>query len=92
MSEIILWSDAVSNEPADRFDLSHASVAELEAEIARWKPRLVAVKNKTVVIVGVGRGAHRVVTVERAHRLFRELVEGNGGRLVWLQTLAQRSR
>lgn len=90
VGEVVLWSDGVVNEPADGFDLSAASVPELNAEIARWKPKLAGLRGVTVVIVGVGRGVHRIATVERAHRLFSALVEGNGGRLVWTPTLAQR--
>jgi hypothetical protein len=86
--EIIVFTDAIVNERG--FDLSTATPSELAAEIARWKPRLAILKNKKVVLVGVGRGVHSVVTVERAHHLFHEIVEGNGGRLEWLQTLAQR--
>jgi hypothetical protein len=86
--EIIMFTDAIINEAG--FDLSNATPAELEAEIARWKPKLATLRNKQVTLVGTGRGVGRIVTVERAHRLFHEVVEGNGGHLEWLQTLAQR--
>jgi hypothetical protein len=88
VTEILMWSDAVVNEAG--FDLSNAGIPELEAEIAHWKPQFAGLKGKTVVVVGVGRGVHRVVTVELAHRLFQALVAGNGARLIWVPTLAQR--
>lgn len=88
IGEVFLWSDGVVNEPG--FDLSTASDAELDAEIARWKPKLVGLRGVTVVVVGVGRGVGKVATVERAHRLFFAIVNGNGGHLVWTPTLAQR--
>jgi hypothetical protein len=90
VAEVIVWTDGVVNEPSDGFDLSTASVAGLNAEIARWKPKLVGLHGVTVVLIGVGRGVHHVITVERAHRLFDALVGDNGGHLVWTPTLAQR--
>jgi hypothetical protein len=90
VTEIVMWSDAIVNEPNDRFDLSTATVPELNAEIAHWKPRFAGLKGTTVVVVGIGRAVHHVVTVERAHRLFQALVAGNGARLIWVPTLAQR--
>jgi hypothetical protein len=91
VGEIILWSDGIVNEPADHFDLSDANQQEIQTEIALWSPKLTALKNKTVVIVGVGRGVHEVITVEHAHRFFQVLVEEDaGGDLIWTPTLAQR--
>lgn len=90
VSEVYMWSDGVVNEPANNFDLTTASAQELNAEIAQWKPKLTGLKGMTVVVVGAGRGAHRLITAERAHQLFQAVVEGNGGTLVWVPTLAQR--
>lgn len=89
VSEIYVWTDGIVNEPGG-VDLYDANTSELEAETARWKPKLTGLKNRTVVIVGGGRGVHDLATVEHAHRLFRELVDGDGGHLVWTPTLAQR--
>jgi hypothetical protein len=86
--EVVMFTDGIVNE--NGFDLSDATPSELQGEIARWKPKLTALKNMTVVLVGVGRGVHQVATVEAARHLFHEVVEGNGGHLQWLQTLAQR--
>jgi hypothetical protein len=91
VTEIILWSDGVVNEPNDGFDLTTATAQDVATEIKRWMPTLAALRGKRVVVVGVGRGAHHVITVERAQRLCRAVVEGNGGHLVWTQTLAQLS-
>lgn len=88
VTEVILWSDAVVNEAG--FNLTSATTAEVHAEVARWRPKLAGLRNKTVVIVGGGRGVHQVVTVERARQLFHELVGGSGGHLIWTPTLSQR--
>lgn len=90
VTEIVMFSDGIVNEPEGGFDLSTASAQELEHEISRWKPLLAGLRGKSVTIAGVGRGVHWVATVERAERLFQALVEGNGARLVWTPTLAQR--
>lgn len=90
VAELFMWTDGIVDEPGDGFDLSTASVPELNAEIARWKPQLAGLHGITVVLIGVGRGVHHVITVERAHRLFTALVDENGGDLVWTPTLAQR--
>jgi hypothetical protein len=89
ISEIYLWSDSVVDEPGG-LNLYNASMAEIEAETARWKAKLTGLKNVTVVIVGGGHGIRNLQTVSRAHRLFREVIEDNGGHLVWTPTLAQR--
>jgi hypothetical protein len=86
--EIIMFTDAIVNEAG--FDLTYATPAELAAEVARWKPKLASLKGKRVVVIGAGRGVHRVVTVEHAYQLFHALVEGNDGKLEWLMTGAQR--
>lgn len=89
VTEIILWSDGIVNEPNDGFDLTTATPQDVATEIKRWTPTLAALRGKKVVVVGVGHGAHHVITVERAYRLFHALVDGNGGHLVWTPTLAQ---
>lgn len=83
------WTDGVVNEPSDHFSLTGASESQVSAEIRRWLPLLKGLKGKTVMMVGVGQGVHLPITVERAHRLFRALVEGDGGHLVWTQTVGQ---
>ena len=88
VSEVDMWTDGIVNE-AD-FDLTRASSAEVQSEIARWKPQLRQLAGKTVVLIGVGRGVHEVATVERAHELFTALVTGDGGHLVWAHTLSTR--
>ncbi len=88
VGEVVLFSDGIVNEP--NFDLSTADGLTLNTEIKRWKPKLVGLRGVTVVVVGVGREVGKIVTVERAHRLFAALVDGNGGHLVWTPTLAQR--
>jgi hypothetical protein len=89
VTRIYQWTDAVVNEPSNHFYLTNASENQVTAEINYWKPRLRGLKGKTVILVGVGHGVHRVVTVERAHRLFYALVHGNGGHLIWTPTLGQ---
>lgn len=89
VSEIYQWTDAVVNEPDGHFDLTSANNNQLAAEIAKWRPRLAGIRNKTVVVVGVGHGVGQAKTVERAHHLYRAVIEGNGGHLVWTQTLGQ---
>ncbi len=90
VTRIYQWTDGVINEPANRFSLTGATESQVTAEIRQWQPRLTGLRGKTVMIIGVGRGVNQVTTVERAHRLFRAVVEGkNGGHLVWTPTLAQ---
>jgi adenosyl cobinamide kinase/adenosyl cobinamide phosphate guanylyltransferase len=89
VTEIYQWTDGVVNEPGDHFSLTDASENRITAEIKKWQPLLKKLKDKTVVVVGVGQGVHEVITVERAHRLFRALVEGDGGHLVWTPTIGQ---
>jgi hypothetical protein len=89
VSRIYQWTDGIVNEPDNHFSLTSATESQITAEIRQWQPRLTGLKGKTVVIVGVGRGVNQVITVERAHRLFRALVEGNGGHLIWTPTVEQ---
>lgn len=90
VTRIYQWTDGVVNEPTNHFSLTSATKNQITAEIRQWQPRLKGLEGKTVIIVGVGRGVHQVATVERAHRLYRALVEGkNGGHLVWTPTLYQ---
>jgi hypothetical protein len=89
LTKIYQWTDGVVNEPSDRFNLTDASESRVTAETRHWQPRLKGLKGKTIVIVGVGRGVHLPISVERAHRLFHALVDGNGGHLIWTQTIAQ---
>ncbi len=91
ISEIYLWTDGVVNEPSDHFNLTDASNRRIAEEIARWRSRLKGLKGKTVTMVGVGQGVHSSLTVERAHRLFETLIEGEGtgGHLHWVQALNQ---
>jgi hypothetical protein len=88
VSEIYMWTDAIVNEAG--FNLSIATPAEIKTEIAYWKPKLANLANKTVLLLGVGRGVHHATTVERAHYLFAALLQDDHGHLEWLQTLAQR--
>jgi len=89
VARIYQWTDGVVNEPSNHFSLTGASESQVTAEIRQWQPRLRGLKGKTVVIIGVGRGVNQVTAVERAHRLFRALVEGNGGQLTWTPTAEQ---
>jgi hypothetical protein len=90
VTEIVMFTDGIVNEREGGFNLTSAGANEIAREIQRWKPSLAGLYGKLVTIVGVGRGVGKVETVERAHRLFEALVEGNGGHLVWTPTLEQR--
>jgi hypothetical protein len=74
VSKILMWTDAIVNEPANHFNLTNASQSEIEAEIRHWQPRLRALNGKQVELIGVGHGVHSVATVERAKRLFKAIV------------------
>lgn len=89
ISRVYQWTDGIVNEPSNHFNLTSATQTQIAAEIRQWHPHLKGLKGKTVVIIGAGQGVHAVSTVERAHQLFNALVNGNGGHLVWTQTLAQ---
>lgn len=90
VSETYLWTDGVVNEPSNGFRLTNATTGQIKAEIRRWRPRLKGLSGKTIVMVGVGHGVDQASTVERAHKLFQSLIDGNGGHLIWLHALAER--
>jgi hypothetical protein len=87
VNTILMWTDAIVNEPLRHFNLTSASDEEIRSEIGYWHPRLKALRGKRVVLIGVGRGIESVATVERAKRMFETLVEGDGGELEWLTVL-----
>ena len=85
---VAFWTDAIPNQIGG-INLATASRPRIDATARRWARRMDdGLKGVEIFMLGVGRGVRSgSTTVRNAERLFRGVVEGAGGHLIWSASL-----
>lgn len=85
---LAFWTDAISNAVEDVDNLQEATEENIQTVIKRWVPRMEnGLNGATVYFIGVGRDTASSAALRNAEKLFRGVVEGAGGTLVWRENL-----
>jgi len=85
---LVMWTDAITNAVEDIDHLAKATPAQINAVVKHWTPRMNdGLRDVTVYFVGVGRGTSSSTALRNAEQLFRGIVEGAGGTLIWRENL-----
>jgi len=85
---VAMWTDAITNAVEDIDDLAKATPQEINTVVKHWMPRMRdGLRGVTVYFLGVGRGTNSSAALRNAEQMFRGIVDGAGGKLIWREDL-----
>ena len=85
-----MWTDAITNAVEDIDDLAKATPQQINTVVRQWTPRMKdGLRGVTVYFLGVGRGTSSSAALRNAEQMFRGIVEGADGTLVWREDLPE---
>lgn len=85
---VAMWTDAITNAVEDIDDLAKATQQQINTVVKHWTPRMKdGLHGVTVYFLGVGRGTNSSAALRNAEQMFRGIVEGAGGTLIWREDL-----
>jgi hypothetical protein len=88
LMSVAMWTDAITNAVEDIDDIANATPQQINTVVKHWTPRMKdGLQGVTVYFLGVGRGTSSSAALRNAEQMFRGIVDGAGGRLVWREDL-----
>lgn len=85
---LAMWTDAITNAVEDINDLASATSSQIKSVVKHWTPRMKdGLRGVTVYFLGVGRGTSSSAALRNAEQMFRGIVDGAGGTLIWREDL-----
>lgn len=85
---LAMWTDAITNAVEDIDDLATATPAQIKSVVKHWTPRMKdGLGGVTVYFLGVGRGTSSSAALRNAEQMFRGIIQGAGGTLIWREDL-----